>query len=399
MLAVSTRFLAAIRQSHTVAVRAILYRPSEPTVPIEARVIGGSMRADTDARVRRQAGLVVGFSLSDPETPELVRELPFGGQATIERGVRYADGTRELVQLGRFRIDAVTWDETEAQATLNLGDRMAQVQDEPFLTPWAPAGLKPSDAAVQAVQDVFGATIAYHVLTDPASEPALADSTIYDEDRAQALGDLASGVGAEAFFDNLGDFVLRPRPDETAEPVWTLDAGEGGVLIGASESLDRSSVRNGVAVRAQPAPELPPIYALALDDDPLSATRWAGPFGKVALIATSTSVTTQAQADATAASLLNLRLRLTRTLAIRGVANPALEPGDMIEIRYADGRTERQLVNSLALGLDVGGTLELGTKGSYRPAAELRPRRVRMLSGETAWRELTEAELHEEAVA
>ena len=36
--------------------------------------------------------------------------------------------------------------------------------------------------------------------------------------------------------------------------------------------------------RRRPSAEQPPIYALAVDDDPSSPTRWGGPFGKVALI-------------------------------------------------------------------------------------------------------------------
>ena len=96
------------------------------------------------------------------------------------------------MQLGRFRIDALTWADAEGRVSLTLNDRMAQVQDEPFLTPYVPVGLKPSDAAVAVVTEVFGGSISYHVETDPASEPTLGEATIYDQDRAQAVSDLAS---------------------------------------------------------------------------------------------------------------------------------------------------------------------------------------------------------------
>ncbi|HEY3021026.1 MAG TPA: DUF5047 domain-containing protein, partial [Solirubrobacteraceae bacterium] len=250
------RFLVALRQTHSVAVRATLYRPSAPTTPIAATVIAGQVAADVDARSRRQGQLELAFDLADPVTLDVVRELPFGGYAVVERGIRYASGELELVQLGRFRVENVTWPELQGRATLTLADRMAQVADETFTTPFAPVGQKPSDAAVACVQAVFGGSIAYHVSTSPATETAIVDAT-YDEDRAGAIADLAAGVGAEAFFDNLGDFVLRPRPGTGGEPVWTVDAGETGVLVASSESLDRSSVRNGVAVRAQADPTLP----------------------------------------------------------------------------------------------------------------------------------------------
>ena len=210
MLAVSPRFLTALRESHSISVAATVFAPSAPETPRPVQVIGGSLTIDRDARLRRQASLEIAFNLEDADTIPLVRELPFGGFVTIERGIAYADGTVERVQLGRFRVESIVWQELQGRATLTLADPMAQVQDEPFLAPYSPAGLKPTDAAVAIVYAVFGDSIAYHVSTSPATETAIAD-TVYADDRAAALADLASSVGAEALFDHLGDFVLRPR--------------------------------------------------------------------------------------------------------------------------------------------------------------------------------------------
>jgi len=359
VLAVTDRFLTALRESHAISVAATVFAPSAPTTPRPVQIIGGSVTIDRDARLRRQASLEIAFSLEDPETVPLVRELPFGGFAVIERGIAYADGTVERVQLGRFRVESIVWQELQGRATLTLADPMAQVADEPFLAPYSPAGLKPSDAAVSIVYAVFGDSIAYHVTTSPASETAIAD-TVYTDDRAAALSDLAASVNAEALFDNFGDFVLRPRSRPTSI-AWAVDVGEHGSMLAASETLDRSSVRNGVAVAGQLAADLPPIYALATYDDPTAPTRWAGPFGKVALLVSSTAVQTQEQADETAASLLNLRLGLQRTLTVSSLPNPALEPDDLLEFTFADGRVEQQYVNAARIGLDVGGTLELTT--------------------------------------
>jgi Domain of unknown function (DUF5047) len=385
MLSVSERFLAALRGSHAVSVAATLYRPSAPTEPISVQVIGGDLICDVDARSRRQASLEIAFSLGDELTAEIVQELPFGGYCVLERGIRYADGTLERVQLGRLRVENVTWPERQGLASLVLSDRMAQIADETFTAPFAPGGLKPSDAIVDAVEQVFGATIAYHVTTTPASEPTLVD-VIYDEDRAAAISDLAASIDADAFFDHLGDFVLRPRPAEAGTPVWSFDSG--GVMIGASESLDRSSVRNGVAVRSTPDPTLPPIYSLATDNDPASPTRWGGPFGRVPLIVNSSSIQTQAQADATAARLLNLRLGISRTLELRGVPNPALEPGDLIEVVHADGRSEFQYVNALQIGLDPAAELVMTTRQRWRPEPIGTPTRIHVYRGAEALMEL-----------
>ena len=395
MQATSARFQPMLRHSHTVVVRATIYRPGNPT-GVDARVTGGSLRADRDARVRRQGTLSVAFDLAG--AADFVRELPFGGYAKAERGVMYGDGTTEYVPVGYLRVDAVTWESEKGEATLTLVDRMAQVQDEAFTTPWSPVGLKPTQAVEQAIRDVFGDTIGYHLETDPAQETALVDA-IYDEDRAAAVGALASSIGAEAFFDARGDFVLAPAPDlEELEPAWTIDAGEEGALEIVSESLDRTSVRNGVAVRGQAGGDLPPIFALATDDDPESPTRWGGPFGKVALISNLTSVVTQEQADATAASLLRLRLGLARTLTLGALPNPALEPGDAVRIVFADGREEEQLVNAVEIPLDVEASLAVTTSSHWRPGV-LGGATVRVYAGDAAWRELADAELHEEQAA
>ena len=391
MLAASPRYFAALRDTHSISVAVTLYRPSAPTVPIETEVVGGSFTMDKDASVLRQASVDVAFSLGDALTVDVVRELPFGGYAVLERGIRYADGSTERVQLGRLRIESVVWSELQGTATLTLADRMAQIRDEPFTTPFVPNGQHPSDAIVAAVQGVFGSTIAYHVTTTPASEPTLMDA-VYEQDRAAAISDLASSISADAHFDNFGDFVLRPKPQDT-QPVWTVDAGVTGALIAAEETLDRSNVRNGVSVVGQASADLPPIYALAVNSDPSSPTRWGGPFGKVALVSTSTAISSQAQADATAASLLNLRLGLSRTLVIRAIPNSTLEPDDVLQLVHADGRQELQRINAVEIGLDTDGELQITTTSQYLPTAPLDDARLSIYQGERMWRELADASL------
>jgi len=357
VLTVTNRFLTALRESHAVSIAAFVFAPTALTTPVEVRVLSGDVTIDRDAQIRRQASLEIAFTLPDQQVRDLVRTLAYGGYCTIERGISYADGSVERVQLGRFRVDSTVWDEQARTCSLTLNDRMAQIIDERFVTPYAPSGVHPSDACVTAVQQVFGSSIAYHVLTTPASEPLLA-GVVYEEDRAAAVADLAASVGAEAMFDHLGDFVIRPRTAPTTV-AWQFDAGATGSLIQVVETIDRSSVRNGVSVRGQTNYDQPPLYALATYDDPTAPQRWGGPFGHVPLISSSTAVSSQAQADGTARSLLNLRLGLAQTFELQGLPNPALEPGDLIEIVWPDGRTEQQLVNAVRLGLGVDGALEV----------------------------------------
>jgi hypothetical protein len=385
VLPVSDRFLAALRDVHAMSVAAYLIRPGE-TEQHEVRVTGGSVDMNAAARVLRQGTLDLAYSREDTATAELLADMPYGGYCIIERGLRFADGTMERVRLGTFRVESVVQAELSGVASLTLADRYAQVQDEPFAAPWSPNGLKASDALVALVRQVFGDTIQYRIETTPASEPVISTATIYDQDRTEAISDLASSISAEAIFDAYGDFVVRPNYRADAEPVWTIDAGERGVLVKGEAQIDRSSVRNGVSVRGQPDSELPPVYGLAVYDNPDSPIRWGGPFGRVVMIADSTTVTSQAQAEAVARSLLNLRLSLTRTLNLEAVPNPALEPEDMVQVVFPDGHREEQALKEVHVGLGTDASLGLIAVDKY--AADFEPTRLRLLRGEEATREL-----------
>ena len=301
----------------------------------------------------------------------------------MSRGIRYADGSTELVQLGRLRVESVSWDTLDASASLELADRMSQVRDEPFTAPYAAAGKTHGQACVEIVQAVFGSTIAYH--TPYAPTDVIAD-TIYTGARTDALSDLKQSVGAEVYFDALGDFVFAQAPGDTEPVVWTVDAGATGVMVNAQENLDRTGIYNGVLVSGQPDATQPPISALAIYDDASSPIRWGGPFGHVALLADSTTVQTVEQAASTAQSLLNLRLKQTRSVDLTIAPNPALEAGDTIQIEFPDGRTEAHLVDAVTTDLGTAAQ-QIVTRVHVTPSQAVR-RADRLFYGHQAWREL-----------
>ena len=274
-----------------------------------------------------------------------------GGYAVLRHGIRYPDGTTELVLLGTLRVESVSWNTVGASATLELADRMAQVRDEPFTAPYAAKGKTPANAAKEIVTAVFGASITYLTPYTPAG--VLGD-TIYTGERPAALSELEQAYGAEVYFDAEGRFVFAAKPADGAAPVWHVDTGLAGVLVDAVENLDRTGIYNGVLVQGQAEGDLPPVSALAVYSEPTSPIRWGGPFGKVAMIADSTSVTTTAQALAAAQDLLRLRLKQTRSLEITAAPNPALEAGDTIHVMFPDDRTETHLVDAVTIDLGTG---------------------------------------------
>ena len=97
----------------------------------------------------------------------------------------------------------------------------------------------------------------------------LAD-VFYTGQRAEALTILEQAASAEIYFDADGDFVFASK--EPGPSVWSVDAGEDGVMIDAGENLDRTGIYNGVLVEGQADADQPPVSALAVDDNPSSPT-------------------------------------------------------------------------------------------------------------------------------
>jgi Domain of unknown function (DUF5047) len=386
----SDQFLASLRTSHVIAAKAQLIFPGKADADaIDVPVQTGTVTIDRTAQNRRRAtiqipwSLQVGFDLGID-----VRDLPLGGYALIWRGLRYADGSTELMLLGRLRVESVTWATLDASASLELADRMSQVRDEPFTAPYQALGKTPATVATDIVKGVFATSIAYRITYDP---PSTMGDVTYAATRDEALSQLEQSYAAETYFDADGAFVFAAKPAGTDPVVWTVDASQTGVMIDARENLDRTGIYNGVLVKGQGTADLPPVTGLATFDDPGSPIRWGGPFGKVALVADSTTVTTDADAAATAASLLNLRLKQTRSLELTAAPNPALEAGDTITVAFPDGRTETHLIDATTISLATDAQQIVTRTLSAPQARPVSPDRLFM--GADAWLQLTDAAL------
>lgn len=386
----STQFTRSLRHSHVIASSCELLFPGDPT-PVSVPIQAGSVTIDRTARHRRAGSIQIPWSLRAGEDLGLdLRTLALGGYALLRRGLRYADGSTELLLIGTLRVESVSWQTLDVSAGLELADRMAQVTDEPFIAPYQATGKAPATAAVEIVTQVFGATIGYQTPYVPAG--VLAD-ILYTGARVDALAQLEQSYSAETYFNAAGDFVFAAKPADNDPVVWTVDAGATGVLINSRENLDRTGIYNGVLVKGQGDADQPPVSALATYDNPASAIRWGGPFGKVCLIADATTATTTEQAAATAQDLLRLRLKQTRSLELASAPNPALEAGDTISVVFGDGREERHLIDAVTVNLATDAQ-SIITRSQFDPTTPLSaPSADRLYYGTQAWRQLDDATL------
>jgi len=130
---------------------------------------------------------------------------------------------------------------------------------------------------------------------------------IWDRDRDAAIVALLTSAGAELFFDDTGLIVARNQPRLTSALVWTVDAGESGVLLTADRERSRARTYNTVVVTCESIDGLVPwAPQIAYDDDPASPTYYLGPFGLVPYFYVSPLLTTTAQALAAAKTMERL---------------------------------------------------------------------------------------------
>lgn len=358
MQTVTPRFLSVLRISHTVAFDATIIPASGANAAIP--LLDGSITMDRTASTRRSGSLTT--LSSDPALTADVRAFPQGAYVDLRRGILYGDRTREVVPLGYLRCESVSVAAEDGTAQVELADRMAQVDDTVFSRPWSAAGMNPTDAIVQLVRDVFPGITAN--VTPQATPTALTDTT-YEDSRASAVADIATAIGYETFFNATGDLVVRPLPTiDSANPVWTIDAGRTGVLVSVTDATDRTETINGVLVRGQARASSPPVSALTVDNS-TGPFRWGGPFGKVLRVVDSSVVANVKQAKDTGAAILASQLGLGRTLTLAAVPNPALVPGDTVAVVFPSGATEYHMIDAITIPLTPTDAIGLTTRSLF----------------------------------
>lgn len=363
MRAVSSRFLDTIRYPHKVVVRARLvetYQTGTDPVGVEIPIIDGDIRYDATADVRATLDMTTdgtGWSTS-PKTPL----TPYGNEIYVERGVEYADGTREWVGQGYYRIYSVEQDSAPDGPLRIAGrDRMSGIIDARLT---APVSFGPNHTIRQVferlVREVYPeAEIIYGFDPDGI---ALGRAQVAEEDRYGFLLEVTRSLGMVMYWDHTGALRVERAPDP-ANPVWTVNAGSGGVLVSMSRALDRDGAYNAMVVTGEAPDGNNPVRAVAYNLNPASPTYWHGRFGKVPRFYSSPFITTAAQARTVATEMLRRVLGTPYSVDFTAVPNPALEPLDPVRVVYSDDHpAEVHVIEQMTLPLTPGGALTATTR-------------------------------------
>lgn len=355
----SSRFLAALNYSHTVATEVQLLLTDGTTQTLDHT--GGTVTVDRGQAIRRTCSVALADTSLIPRTAA-DRLSVYGARLRILRGIRYPDASVEIAPLGVFRIDDVSGDVDVGPVTINGSGLEAIVIDDVFTTPTTVQSA--ATTAVGGITSLIQAVLPGAVVINRAVD-ATVGTMSWDQQagRWDACQTLATAIGAEVYADAAGQFIIAPLPDLTgASVVWEVAAGEGGALVSADRGMSRGGVFNSVTAFGENITDnAPPVSATIEDTDPTSPTYVNGPFGRVPTFYSSATLTTTALCTAAAAQLLKTSLKPNASADITSLPNPLLEPGDVIRVTYSDETRELHQIASFAIALDTSGDFTLAT--------------------------------------
>jgi hypothetical protein len=349
MYPVSAQFLAALRNSHTVAARVDAYSAGR-CVARNIPFTDGSVSVSSGTGVHRKLDLTI----ADPGLWDVLS--PVGTELRAWRGIRFPGGAEELLPLGVFSLDqqSMSVGALSTIAVSSAPDRWAQIQRARFELP------RTSEHALTAVASI--ARLVAEVVpnaTDTAGVSGLnpiADARttvqVWDRDRDAAITGLCTQSGTEAFFGPRGNLIIRDVATMDTHPVWAVHTGRDGVMLSGTAIRDRTRVYNVVVVVSSKTDGTPPFQPQVVEDaDPDSVTNVNGPYGRVPYFLTSATIAGPAAARAAGQALLAKTRGRFVDMTVSAVTNPALESGDTISVTGLDGGTQLFVVDSFTVPL------------------------------------------------
>ncbi|WP_030569562.1 acyl-CoA dehydrogenase family protein [Streptomyces aureocirculatus] len=224
---------------------------------------------------------------------------------------------------------------------------------------------------------VDGGRLVPQVLAESSRWSVLSSGT----DSSGTATGIVEALAAEIYADARGIITVAPVPTLADPVVWRLGRGIGGVLIEPKAEQSDEGLANVWAVVGDGGSgeaTIGPAYAF--DDDPGSLT-YAGPDPIKDPLApqrlglwhvrlrvqrhSSAVITSLAQAYDVARAKLADSLGVQYALSLTAACNPALEPGDVIEVEVTPGRWERHLVDALSYTLGAP-SMSLTTRTTAR---------------------------------
>lgn len=176
--------------------------------------------------------------------------------------------------------------------------------------------------------------------TDAPDDVTIQSSyTAFPKSRLDALDELADMMGAR--FRVGPDGALQVVPSEGVGPVWTIQGGQGGALIGAGRVLSDADVFNHFVSTGATSDGREVVGRAFVDGGPLA---WDGPFGRVPVWHESTA-TSVASAITDATTTRDAWLAGGEIdLPVTCLAHPGLQVNDLVTLIPPTTAGEQSLV-------------------------------------------------------
>lgn len=383
MRARSAKFDEAIINGAQIVSEAVLYRGTERlrTLP----VLGGSWTEDQTASVRSSAQFTLGAENPEDVVPsnnplDTSGLWPTGNEIQLRCGVKYRDGSKELLDIGRFRISkpkAAMSVDGGIQVTVDAYDRSRSMSRSKFVRPY---GIFPGKDYATAIADLVQSRVPWipresyeFMRTDGyGGNPKYTSPGaifVMEDDPVDKVMEMAASFGAEFFFNERGAPVLQPIPQLGDQAVWAYRADETSLLTELSRELDDELAYNGLIVTGINSESVVVARAEKWDTDPLSPTYYDPAFpdrtiyGAVPSFMTSEFITSQAQAVAAAYGNFPRVTGVIEAIDFTSVPHFAHQAGDVIRAEVEKLGVEGHFIlESFTCGITHADTLAATTR-------------------------------------
>jgi hypothetical protein len=362
MYPVSSAFLTRIRGSHIAPVTVEVWDTNSNSLITNIYPISGQVSVDNRRDIRRQCELTV-VDIDGTLVPAngFATLSPFNRELRVHRGVRYDDGTEELVPLGVFIITKVKIDDGQdgVKITLEGSDRSLRIAKRKWYTNdfWIDEGTAKEDAIKQILLDRVPETQVDFIATNQTTTVLYPTLDQASDPWKQAL-DIAKSAGVDLYFDVNGVARLRniPDPDTGVVDIGYLD-NEEAVVTTLSRELGTDDSFNGVIFTGEGTNLTIGVLGVAWDDNPNSPT-YRNTYGEVPMFKSSATVLTVEEAETAAVAELRKVIGAAEKIEWSQLVNPAQDVYDLVKLVRAPSKVDATLVlDSVTIPLGADQTM------------------------------------------
>jgi hypothetical protein len=360
MLDAPPEYAAAMHGPHRRVTRIDSYDIDGNELLRGAPVLGGVVRADLTNRVSRTASFQLPAEYF-PDTPDAPFS-PYRAVVRIWSGIALGTGLEIVFPVFTGRPYAATLT-SDGRADFRADDLAADVVAARFEQPERSRFPSAFATQLEEIQRLISEAIPQAVHGPSDVDPVAVPDLVWDEDRGQALDDMASAMGARWYTLGDGTFVVRRTDYTPTAPVQSFLDGPQGLMNRAQITRTRDGSANSVVVVSERLDGTPPVRVVARDNSPGSPTRFGGPFGRVVQVIKVQTPLSFFGANTLASSQLRAAVALTEQWSCDVVADHRIEPGDTVQLGYR-GRTSTQVVDAVSYPLDTRTPMRLETRGT-----------------------------------